>query len=102
MTECLIALAIPLACVSMSAIFLVEEIHSIVLNHGVPDNFMDLIVVPLVEKAAEHFTTIDEAWDNQINLALAHCLSNHPNHPLQCSASRYGRLGSRNGHGPEL
>ena len=72
--ECLVALAIALACVSMSAVFLVEEIHPIVIEHGVPDNFMGLILVPLVEKAAEHFTTIDEAWDNQINLALTHCL----------------------------
>jgi Ca2+:H+ antiporter len=28
----------------------------------------------LVEKAAEHITAIDEAWDNQMNLALAHVL----------------------------
>ncbi|KAL1958099.1 hypothetical protein VTO42DRAFT_5139 [Malbranchea cinnamomea] len=73
-TECLVALAIALACVSMSAVFLVDEIHPIVVEHGVPDNFMGLILVPLVEKAAEHLTTIDEAWDNQINFALVHCL----------------------------
>jgi len=40
----------------------------------VPDNFMGLILVPLVEKAAEHLTAVDEAWDNQINFALYHCL----------------------------
>jgi Ca2+:H+ antiporter len=28
-----------------------------------------------VEKAAEHLTAIDEAWDNQINFALFHCLA---------------------------
>lgn len=35
---------------------------------------MGLILVPLVEKAAEHITAIDEAWDNQMNLALSHVL----------------------------
>ena len=35
---------------------------------------MGLILVPLVEKVAEHLTAIDEAWDNQMNFALAHVL----------------------------
>lgn len=45
----------------MSAVFLVEEIEHIV-DRGVSDNFVGLILVPLVEKAAEHLTAIDEAW----------------------------------------
>lgn len=60
-TECLVALAVALTCVSMSAVFLVEQIPYIV-ERGVPDNFMGLILVPLVEKAAEHLTAVDEAW----------------------------------------
>ncbi|KAL4869974.1 hypothetical protein BDV12DRAFT_184759 [Aspergillus spectabilis] len=74
LTECLIAIAISLTCVCMSAVFLVQEIHYIVHERGIPDNFMGLILVPVVEKAAEHLTAIDEAWDNQINFALFHCL----------------------------
>ena len=35
---------------------------------------MGLILVPLVEKTAEHLTAVDEAWDNQMNFALAHIL----------------------------
>lgn len=35
---------------------------------------MGLILVPLVEKAAEHLTAVDEAYDNQANFALAHVL----------------------------
>lgn len=35
---------------------------------------MGLILVPLVEKFSEHLTAIDEAWDNQANMALAHVL----------------------------
>jgi Ca2+:H+ antiporter len=31
-------------------------------------------LVPLVEKAAEHITAIDEAWDDQMNFALSHIL----------------------------
>ncbi|KAL4980026.1 hypothetical protein BDW66DRAFT_85757 [Aspergillus desertorum] len=74
LTECLIAIAISLTFVCMSAVFLVHEIEHIVHEKGVPDNFMGLILVPVVEKAAEHLTAIDEAWDNQINFALFHCL----------------------------
>ncbi|KAL3437155.1 hypothetical protein BDV09DRAFT_22793 [Aspergillus tetrazonus] len=74
LTECLIAIAIALTFVCMSAVFLVHEIEHIVHEQGVPDNFMGLILVPVVEKAAEHLTAIDEAWDNQINFALFHCL----------------------------
>ncbi|PLB42406.1 hydrogen/calcium exchanger domain-containing protein [Aspergillus candidus] len=73
LVECFIAIAVSLAFVCMSAVFLVQEIEHIV-ERGVPDNFMGLILVPLVEKAAEHLTAIDEAWDNQINFALFHCL----------------------------
>lgn len=71
--ECLVAVAISLTCVCMCAVFLVQEIVFIV-ERGVSEHFMGLILVPLVEKAAEHLTAIDEAWDNQINFALFHCL----------------------------
>ncbi|CAI7653588.1 unnamed protein product [Penicillium bialowiezense] len=74
MTECIIVISISLACVCMSAVFLVQEIEFIV-ERGVSDNFLGLILVPLVEKAAEHLTAVDEAWDNQINFALFHCLA---------------------------
>lgn len=74
MIECFVAIAISLTCVCMSAVFLVQEIEYIV-ERGVSDNFLGLILVPLVEKAAEHLTAIDEAWDNQINFALFHCLA---------------------------
>ena len=74
MIECFVAIAISLTCVCMSAVFLVQEIEYIV-ECGVSDNFLGLILVPLVEKAAEHLTAIDEAWDNQINFALFHCLA---------------------------
>jgi Ca2+:H+ antiporter len=36
--------------------------------------FVGLILVPLVEKAAEHITAVDEAWDDQMNFALSHVL----------------------------
>ncbi|RMD42639.1 hypothetical protein DV735_g2481, partial [Chaetothyriales sp. CBS 134920] len=68
-TESIVAIVIALTLVSLIAVFLVEEIEYIVVERHVPDNF-----VPLVEKAAEHLTTIDEAYDNQINAALFHCI----------------------------
>ncbi|KAI1618399.1 Ca2+:H+ antiporter [Exophiala viscosa] len=73
MTECFVAIIFALTVISLIAVFLVEEIEYVVDN-GVPENFLGLILVPLVEKAAEHLTAIDEAYDNQINFALYHCL----------------------------
>ncbi|KAG8531517.1 uncharacterized protein KY384_003146 [Bacidia gigantensis] len=74
LTECIVALVIALACVSLHAVFLVEQIEYIVVDRGIHDSFIGLILVPLVEKAAEHLTAVDEAWDNQMNFALAHVL----------------------------
>ncbi|KAI9791065.1 MAG: hypothetical protein M1816_004296 [Peltula sp. TS41687] len=73
-TECIIALVIALTCVTMHATFLVLEIHTIVHEYDISDAFMGLILVPLAEKAAEHISAVDEAWDNQINFSLAKIL----------------------------
>ncbi|KAF3767837.1 Ca2+/H+ antiporter [Cryphonectria parasitica EP155] len=74
LSECIIALIVSIALVTVIAIALVQQIPYIVENHGVSDSFMGLILVPLVEKAAEHLTAVDEAWDNQMNFALSHVL----------------------------
>lgn len=66
MTECVLALAIALALVTVIAYYLIKQIDPLVEDFGVSENFMGLILVPLVEKAAEHLTAIDEAWDNQM------------------------------------
>ncbi|CZT00508.1 hypothetical protein WAI453_009295 [Rhynchosporium graminicola] len=73
-TECIIALVIAITLVTFISISLAEEIEFIVVTRHVTDSFVGLILVPLVEKFAEHLTTIDEAWDNQMNMALAHVL----------------------------
>ena len=73
-TECVLALTVSIALVTIIAIGLVEEIPAIVENRHVSEAFMGLILVPLVEKAAEHLTAVDEAWDNQMNFALSHVL----------------------------
>jgi hypothetical protein len=54
-----------LVIVTMLAVFLVVRIEDVV-EAGIPDQFLGLIMLPLVEKAAEHLTAIDEAWDGQI------------------------------------
>lgn len=74
MTECIIALVIAVALVSIIAYTLVHEIEFVIEERNVSDAFMGLILVPLVEKFAEHLTAIDEAWDNQMNFALSHVL----------------------------
>ncbi|WDK19545.1 sodium/calcium exchanger protein [Colletotrichum graminicola] len=75
LTECIIGLAVSITLVTFMAIYLVEQIHTIVTKHSVvSDHLMGLILVPLVEKAAEHLTAVNEAWDNQMNFALSHVL----------------------------
>lgn len=74
LTESLLALVISVGLVTVIALSLVEQIHNMVTDRHISDAFMGLILVPLVEKAAEHLTAIDEAWDNQMNFALAHVL----------------------------
>lgn len=69
----LVALVISLAFATWLLIILVEQIEHVV-ESGVPDQFLGLILLPLVEKAAEHLTAIDEAYDGVINVALYHCL----------------------------
>lgn len=61
MTETIVALIISLVLVTLLLVFLVEQIEHIV-EKGVPDQFLGLILLPLVEKAAEHLTAVDEAW----------------------------------------
>lgn len=73
-TEAIIALVAAITFATLMAIFLVFEIEPLVEHHGISDAFVGLILVPLVEKAAEHITAVDEAYDNQMNLALSHVL----------------------------
>jgi Ca2+:H+ antiporter len=73
-TECVLALAVAITLVAIIAINLVEQISFIVKEQGVSDSFVGLILVPLVEKFAEHLGAIDEAWRNETNMALAHVL----------------------------
>lgn len=53
-TEVVVALLISLACVSLVAIFLVQQIPYIV-ERGVSDAFVGLILIPLVEKIAGEY-----------------------------------------------
>lgn len=69
--ESVIALTIGIALVTIIAITLVDKIHYLVEERGVSDAFVGLIMIPLVEKAAEHLTAVDEAYDNQMNIALS-------------------------------
>lgn len=74
LTEAIIAIVISITFVALAAVLLVEQIHYIVHEKHIPDAFLGFILVPLVEKLAEHITAIDEAYDNQINFALYHCI----------------------------
>ena len=67
-------IAVAVTCVTMLAVFLVLEIETIVHDYHVSEAFIGVIVVPLAEKAASHITSLDEAWDGQMNFALSHVL----------------------------
>jgi Ca2+:H+ antiporter len=122
MTETLLAIGISLVFVTLLLVFLVEKIEHVV-ESGVPDQFLGLILLPLVEKAAEHLTAIDEAWgefQRQASLGVAFLLTHtpsrwchqrgslplhwaqHPDSSFQRSSSRPHRLGHRQTPGPEL
>ncbi|KAM0718678.1 hypothetical protein Q7P37_005749 [Cladosporium fusiforme] len=73
-TEAVIAVVVGVTFVSFMAIFLAQQIEFIVEHRGISDSFMGLILVPVVEKASEHLTAMDEAFDNQMNFALSHVL----------------------------
>lgn len=64
LTESIIALLISLVLVTLLLIFLVRGIEHVV-HSGVPDQFLGLILLPLVEKAAEHLAAIDVAWSEE-------------------------------------
>lgn len=74
LTESIIAVLIALTFVSFMAIFLVQEIEYMKEVRNLSDAFLGLILIPIVEKASEHITAIDEAYDNQMNFALSHVL----------------------------
>ncbi|KAK3398133.1 hypothetical protein B0T20DRAFT_200605 [Sordaria brevicollis] len=71
LVESIIALTIGIGLVTIIAITLVDKIHYLVEKRGVSDAFVGLIMIPLVEKAAEHLTAVDEAYDNSMNIALS-------------------------------
>jgi Ca2+:H+ antiporter len=73
LTESIVAIVLALTLVTFMAVFLVQQIHYL-KGQRVSDAFLGLILVPLVEKASEHLTAVDEAYDNQMNFALSHVL----------------------------
>lgn len=52
----------------------VSSIERLIEKTHISEMFLGLILVPLVEKVAEHLTAVDEAWDNTPNLFLSHIL----------------------------
>ncbi|KAK3067274.1 hypothetical protein LTR53_015949 [Teratosphaeriaceae sp. CCFEE 6253] len=73
-TEAVVAVLIALTFVSFMAVFLVQEIEFMIEDRHISDAFIGLILIPVVEKASEHLTAVDEAYDNQMNFALSHVL----------------------------
>jgi Ca2+:H+ antiporter len=72
--ECVISLVVALTLVTLLAINLVGEIPYIVEERGLSESFLGLILVPIVEKAAEHITTVEDACNNHMTAALFHVL----------------------------
>lgn len=60
--ETTLSAVVAVTCVTISATFLVEEVELIVKETAVPETFMRLVLISIMEKAAEHTIAIDEAW----------------------------------------
>jgi Ca2+:H+ antiporter len=69
-TECVLSVVLSLIMVTLLAINLVAEIPFIVEEQGVSESFLGLILVPIVEKAAEHITTVEEAMENHMTAVI--------------------------------
>ncbi len=70
-TSALLLLAISTGLVSLCAMGLVKSIEAVSGNKGwLPENFVGLIVVPIVGNAAEHFTAIKVALKNKMDLSI--------------------------------
>jgi len=74
LTETVLALCVAFGAVTGLSFMLVDQIEPLVLSSEISDAFLGLILVPLVEKAAEGLSTIDEAYNNKMNHALSHVL----------------------------
>lgn len=74
LVECVALVIISLAFVCVLAYILVREIHPIVQSGLISENFMGLIIVPLVEKVSEHITAVNKVLKNQPNMAILHCI----------------------------
>jgi Ca2+:H+ antiporter len=61
LTECAIALFLGIGLFSFIAVHLVEGIPFIIEASRVSETFVGLILIPLVEKFAEHLCALDEA-----------------------------------------
>ena len=75
LTECCLSLVISVALVTVLSIGLVGQLGYIVEEHHVSDLFLGLILVPLCEKAAEHLSAVEEAYENRMTVGLYHVLN---------------------------
>ena len=69
-TSAVLLLLIVTALVAVCAEFLVSSINYLVSNTGVSEEFIGLIILPIVGNAAEHVTAVTVASKNKMDLAI--------------------------------
>lgn len=69
-TSAVLLLLISTALVAVCAEFLVSSISYLVGNTGVSEEFIGLIILPIIGNAAEHFTAVTVASKNKMDLAI--------------------------------
>ncbi|MCJ1248719.1 hypothetical protein MMC30_005938 [Trapelia coarctata] len=69
-TSAVVLLLISTALVAVCADFLVNSIGYLVSNTGVSEEFIGLIILPIVGNAAEHVTAVTVASRNKMDLAI--------------------------------
>lgn len=74
LTECVIALVMGIACLASTTVFLDLQIPYIVKERYISNAFVGLILIPVVEKLAEHLISVQGAYNNQMSFALTNTL----------------------------
>ncbi|MGE3269033.1 MAG: calcium/proton exchanger [Chloroflexota bacterium] len=66
-----IVLAIATAGAAVSSELLVRTVEPVSRDYGISEFFVGVIIVPIVGNAAEHFSALQMAWNNRLDVTLA-------------------------------
>jgi Ca2+:H+ antiporter len=68
--QALLVLAVCVVLIAVLSEILVDAIEPVVLEHGLTELFVGVIIVPIIGNAAEHIVSVEMAMQNKMDLAL--------------------------------